>query len=163
MNIQEEINELKARLEILEKELEQQNQRRPKRWRACQEQSYWAINHKHGDILVFNECGCEVDDYHYNSGNYFKTEWQALGYKDNILIKQQLKDVALELNNGVAIDWQDDTQIKYYIYLAPSGLYINATNRQVVGQVCCLSNLFLVEAVKRIGKENIIRLIKRGV
>lgn len=159
----QEIQELKERLQGLEKELQQQKQSQKKRWRPCRGKIYWAVSDKDGEALVYPEFGDDFDNYHYNSGNCFKTEWQALAYRDNVLIKQQLKDLALELNNGVAIDWRDDTQIKYYIYLAPSGLYIDSTNRQVVSQVCCLSNLFLSEALAKIGKENIIKLIKSGV
>ena len=164
MNIQEEIDELKAKIELLEKELQAQNQPCPKRWRGCQDQLYWAINDKDGAALVFEECGDEVDNYHYNSGNYFKTEGQALAYRDNVLIKQQLKDLALELNNGVDIDWEDDTQTKYFIHLAPKNqLYLNSTNRRTLGEVYCLDSTFLETAKQELGEGNLIKLIKSGV
>lgn len=166
MNIQEEIDELKAKLEILEKELEQQNQRRPKRWRACQEQVYWAINHKDGDIMIYSECGDDVDNYHYISGNYFKTEWQALDYRDNVLIKQQLKDLALELNRGAQLRWDDQYQTKYYIhyYEKQNQLCLNDTTvGHSIGGIYCLDKYFLQIALKQIGEENIIKLIKSGI
>lgn len=151
MNIQEEINELKERLEVLEKELKQQNQPSPKRWRACQDQVYWAINDKDGAALVFEKCGDEVDNYHYISGNYFKTKEEAEEYKENFITKQKLTDLALRLNKGIEFDWKDMSQGKYFIYyLYNQGLrYHCATRSHYVGQIYCLDENFLYVAKKR--------------
>lgn len=54
------------------------------------------------------------DLFRFNTDNCFKTEQEAKDYKENLLTKQQLKDLALELNNGVEICWNNG-QNKYCI------------------------------------------------
>lgn len=162
----QEIQELKERLQGLEKELQQQNQSQKKRWRPCRGKIYWAVSDKDGEALVYPEFGDDFDNYHYNSGNYFKTEWQALAYRDNVLIKQQLKDLALELNNGVELRWDDQYQTKYYIhyYEKQNQLCLNDTTvGHSIGGIYCLDQYFLQIALKQIGEENIIKLIKSGI
>lgn len=165
MNIQEKINELKKWLEELEKEVQKQTQSQTKRWRACRNHIYWAIADKDGDTLVLDERGADIDDYHYNSGNYFKTEKEALDYRDNVLTKQKLKDLALRLNKGVEIDWQDMHQAKYFIYyLYNQGLrYHCATTSHYIGQIYCVDEAFLYTAKQEIGEEALIKLIKSGI
>lgn len=165
MNIQEEIDELKAKIEVLEKELQVQNQPCAKRWRGCQKQEYWAINDKDGHILAFEEWGDEMDNYRYITGNYFKTEEEAEEYKENFITKQKLKDLALRLNKGVEFDWKDMSQGKYFIYyLYNQGLrYHCATRSHYVGQIYCLDENFLHIATQEIGEEALIKLIKSGI
>lgn len=112
-----------------------------------------------------------VDLFHFNTGNCFKSEQEAIDFKENLLTKQQLKDLALELNNGVEIDWDDYTQSKFSIFY--NG-YRDTQNTQKLkldsadwytelGQVYCLDETFLEIAKERIGEEKIIKLIESGV
>ena len=108
----------------------------------------------------------ESDIFRFNIGNCFKTEQEAEEYKENLLTKQALKDLALELNNGVEIDWSDENQNKYVITfyndLKMLNCYKNSFNKDL-GQIYCLDYQFLTIATVRIGKEKLIKLIKSGV
>ena len=107
-----------------------------------------------------------MDSYRYSVGNCFKTEQEAYGYKENLITKQQLKDLALELNNGVEIDWSDDKQLKFYIYLGKFQQDLDQDNNigcLDIGQVYCIDESFLDVAKERIGEEKLINLIKSGV
>jgi hypothetical protein len=55
-------------------------------------------------------------NFHYNTGDYFKTAQEAEKSYNNIIITQKLKDIALRLNNGIDIDWTNDKNI-YELYL----------------------------------------------
>lgn len=82
------------------------------------------------------------------------------------LTKQQLKNLAQELNNGVEIDWTDCEIDKYYIYLDNSidELSFGVANSHInLGQVYCLDSYFLKKAKERIGEERLIELIKSGI
>lgn len=110
----------------------------------------------------------ETDLFRFNTGNCFKTEQEAEEYKENLLTKQALKDLALELNNGVEVDWENYAQSKFSIYYQgyriSQGLKLdNADCYTELGQVYCLNNEFLTIAKDRIGEEKLIKLIKSGV
>lgn len=81
-------------------------------------------------------------------------------------VKQQLRDIALRLNNGQEIDWKDNKQGKYCITLDFNKMntltYFN-TSIKCVGEVYCLSEDFLDVAIQEIGEEKLIELIKSGV
>ena len=42
-------------------------------------------------------------NFHYDTGDYFKTAQEAEKSYNNLIITQKLKDIALRLNNGVEI------------------------------------------------------------
>ena len=107
----------------------------------------------------------KTDLFRFNTGNCFKTEQEAEDYKENLLTKQALKDLALELNNGVEIDWKNEEQPKFYIYynydrnlLSSHWYYVVKTQ-----DVFCLNNEFLTIAKDRIGEEKLTKLIKSGI
>lgn len=101
---------------------------------------------------------------YFNTGNCFKSEQEAEEYKENLLTKQQLKDLALELNNGVEIDWENENQKKYYLEYGCYSLDYDITYSYInLGQIYCLNEDFLKIAKDRIGEEKIIKLIKSGV
>lgn len=106
-----------------------------------------------------------VDLYRFNTGNCFKTEQEVKEYKENLLTKQALKDLALELNNGVEIDWGNSRQPKHYLYIDYETNLLS-TEYAVISQeniVYCLNNQFLTIAKDRIGEDKLIKLIKSGV
>ena len=118
-----------------------------------------------GEIYHNDWCGDYQDLFRYNTGNCFKTEQEALDYKENLLTKQALKDLALELNNGVEIDWHDFYQEKYRIFSVGNAyLESDYTGQNTdIGQVYCLDENFLTIAKDRIGEEKLIKLIKSGI
>ena len=171
MNKQEIENKIKAlekQLEELKKEvnspgfggIEKGVRQRPKRGEI------YDFLGDNGRIYNTEWEGSEEDLFRFNTGNCFETEQEAEEYKENLLTKQQLKDLALELNNGVEIDWSDDEQLKFYIYF---GRFQQVLDREYnvgcseLGQVYCLDENFLTIAKDRIGEEKLIKLIKSGV
>jgi hypothetical protein len=89
-----------------------------------------------------------------------KKEQKAL---EKRIIKQELEDLALELNEGVEIDWEDGEQHKRYMYYCfysnefGQDLSWNAKNE---GVTYCLSKKFLKEALKRIGEDRLMKLFE---
>lgn len=125
---------------------------------------YYAVNIDGTVEAFFADCA-DIDDYLYASGNYFKTIQEAENYKEDLLTKQKLKDLALRLNKGVELTWNDFAVKKYYIYLFDNvklrlDVSLNVKN---TGQVYCLDENFLNIAEQEIGKEKLIKLIKRGI
>ena len=118
-----------------------------------------------GKIIRTLWYGIDLDLFRFNTGNCFKTEQEAEEYKENLLTKQALKDLALELNNGVVIDWDDEKQYKFYIYYDYEVEKLVCHWLEVVKtfDVYCLNNQFLDIAKDRIGEEKLIKLIKSGV
>lgn len=127
-------------------------------------EKYFFVNSR-GDIDYKFWEEIETDLFRFNTGNCFKTEQEAEEYKENLLTKQQLKDLALELNNGVEFDWENDNQHKYVIYVD----CITSKLSQCWGthskdfNIYCLNYDFIDIAKERIGEEKIIKLIKSGV
>lgn len=107
--------------------------------------------------------GVEEDLFRFSIGNCFKTEEEVEEYEENLLTKQALKDLALELNND--IDWKSENQYKYYLYLdyQTNTLSMNWVYTQRDNNIYCLNAEFLVIAKDRIGEEKLIKLIKSGV
>ena len=171
MNKQEIENKIKAlekQLEELKKEvnspgfggIEKGVRQRPKRGEI-----YYFLG-DNGRIYNTEWGGSEEDLFRFNTGNCFETEQEAEEYKENLLTKQQLKDLALELNDGVKIDWDDFYQEKYRIFSVGGFTdleyeYVGQTTD--TGQVYCLNENFLTIAKDRIGEEKLIKLIKSGV
>lgn len=168
--ILEQIDELKQKIEELEKEVnspEFEGIKKNIRFRADYSMPYFFINNE-GMVSRGIEQHRPLDDFRYNSGNYFETEEQAKDFKENILTKQALKDLALELNEGVEIDWENYAQSKFNIYY--NGYHFSnelkldsADCYTEIGQVYCLNTDFLTIAKDRIGEEKLIKLIKSGV
>ena len=107
----------------------------------------------------------EQDLFRFNLGNCFKTEKEAVDYRENILTKQALKDLALELNNGVEIDWKNEDQYKYRIYFdyCTSRLSQRWRTQSLDFNIYCLNSAFITIAKDRIGEDKLIKLIKSGV
>lgn len=118
-----------------------------------------------GEIYHNDWCGDYQDLFRYNTGNCFKTEQEALDYKENLLTKQALKDLALELNNGVEIDWDNENQYKYQIYFdyCTSRLSQCWVTQSPDFNIYCLNSDFIRIAKDRIGEEKLIKLIKSGI
>lgn len=80
-------------------------------------------------------------------------------------IKQELQDLANELNGAKPIDWSDKNQVKYYIIFDTMdkelGLsyvyYLKGLN------IYSTDKYFLERAKERIGEERLIKLLKEGI
>lgn len=162
----EQIDELKQKIEVLEKEVnspEFEGIKKGARWKPECGVVYFYL--KHDGYIGSTHWGIEDTDlFRFNTGNCFKTKQEVEEYKENLLTKQQLKDLALELNNGVGIDWEDENQVKYYLFYDCFGLDFDKTYSYIdLGEVYCLNASFKTIAKDRIGEEKLIKLIKSGV
>lgn len=166
--IENKIEALEKQLEKLKKEVnspEFEGIKKGVRQKPKKDENYFFLG---GDGGIYPETylGDGIDLFRFNIGNCFKTEQEAEEYKENLLTKQQLKDLALELNNGVEIDWSDDNQLKFYIYSGRFQQDLDQDNNigcPDVGQVYCIDESFLDVAKERIGEEKLIKLIKSGI
>ena len=170
MNIDEKIKELEEKqAEILREieELKKEKENKSKRWRAKSGFRYFYLCDD-GIIRYATDFYNMPDDYRYATGNYFETEAEALRYKQNLITYQQLKDIALRLNKGQKIEWENKEQNKYYIYYN----YIPQLNKFIcsyenIGQslntVYCLNKKFLNVALSEIGEEKLKQLLERGI
>lgn len=166
----EQIDELKQKIEVLEKEVNSPEFEEIKK--GVRQKPKNGVRFFFVDI--FGDIESEVwnnrksDLFRFDTGNCFKTVQEAEDYKENLLTKQALKDLALELNDGVKIDWDDMNKPKYYItymdigYLKELQIY-KGYCQQDFGQVYCLGKGFLSVAKQRIGEERLIKLIKSGL
>lgn len=165
----EQIDELKQKIEVLEKEVnspEFDEVKKGVRWQPIFGQRFFYLGD--GGVIRCVEWQYDYEDkFHFNTGNCFKTEQEAEEYKENLLTKQQLKDLALELNDGVEIDWENCAQTKFSIYYQGhhfQELRLDSADFYTeIGQVYCLDATFLETAKERIGEEKLIKLIKSGV
>lgn len=168
----EQINELKQKIEEFEKEvnsIEFEGIKKGVRQRPKIGERYFYVD----SCCVDSFCGIDyvfwqetkTDLFLFNTGNCFKTEQEAEDYKENLLTRQALKDLALELNDGVEICWKDKNQPKFYInYYSLSKTLSQDFSKTIQGtDIVCLNENFLTIAKDRIGEEKLIKLIKSGV
>ena len=154
--ILEQIDELKQKIEVLEKKVNSSKFDEVKkgvRQIPKNGEKYFFLNDS-GFICEAVWIGSNLDLFHFSIGNCFKTEQEAEDYKENLLTKQALKDLALELNEGVEIDWKDDRQPKHYLYI-DHAINLLTTEYAVTIQeniAYCLDNQFLTIAKDRIGE-----------
>lgn len=167
MNKQELIKQaekLQAELDILKEKIEKCDDENVRK-RVNPPNMYYHIR-ANGMVFCSHDHGETIENFRFSVGNYFKTKQEAIDYKENMLTKQKLKDLALRLNNGVEIDWENDFQHKYCIWYnsITKKLSQSKITRTInIGSIPCLSKKFLTIAGKVIGEEAIIKLIKSEV
>lgn len=163
--IQNKIDDLQKQIDEIKKQL---NEADNARWRAEKGGYYYYICDSGSciDDIIKAQEGNIVDNYRYKIGNYFKTFEEAKNCKDNLIIKQKLKDLVLKLNNGVEIDWKNDNQRKYYIFYSYPNHELSDSFASVyksTSSIYCTDKNFLSIAIQEIGEEALIKLIKSGV
>ena len=174
--VQDMLEQAKELVKTLENKYNELSKPKNVRWRAekvipyTKDSFYYYIN-------IFGEiCNCPdgknkqelLSDFLYQTGNYFKTSEEAEKYKNNLIITQKLKDIALRLNNGVEnIYWESDikTEIcgKYYIILNHCENKLKQCVTYIAqgqGTIFCLCKYFLETAIKEIGEKELIEYIK---
>lgn len=89
-------------------------------------------------------------------------EIDFLTYKST---KQELQDLADELNKVKPIDWRDRSQAKYFINLdsVNKELGLSSTYRLKGLNIYSTNEEFLKKAKERIGEERLIKLFKEGI
>lgn len=164
-NLGEKLAEKTKEIELLLKEVKSQL----KELRAKESSFTREIYYKY---YYLNDCGeteietdedYPVDNFRYSIGNYFETEEQAENYKEKLLIEQELKDIAMELNNGEEIDWSSGSQYKYYLVfnynlnIIQCGSNLLCKCQEII---YCLNSNFKTVAIERIGKERLTKYLK---
>lgn len=157
MNIEElkkQIEELQKKMAFLEGGC--------KRWRAdCGERYYY-----YGSMGMISDCDESNDEFdinRYAMGNYFQTGEEAMNTVRKIGIYTQLKDLALRLNEGEEIDWENVDQVKYFIYCDIENNELKLDCRTIsknIGNIYCLNNRFLEIALQEIGEEKLKKLFE---
>ncbi len=167
MIIDEKIKELEEKQAEILKEIEElkKGQETFKRYRAEKDKYYRSINFD-GNIIYIKEINAASDNYRYITGNYFETTEEAEIHIQNLITYQQLKDIALRLNNGQDINQGDYYKDKYYIYYDKEKeeflLDFDCT-AQSLNVVYCLDENFLNVALSEIGEEKLKQLLKWGI
>lgn len=165
-----EVDLLEQRVNELIEEIKQLKEKQAEkkellRWRANEDEKYWCIVES-GNVAEYTENGHIVDNFNYSKGNYFKSKEEAEQLLKNLITKQKLKDLALELNKGKEIDWGNPDQLKYgivYDFYNNKLDVLNTWSSYSTGEVYCLRSDFLEIAKERIGVTDLIYLIKSGV
>ena len=105
----------------------------------------------------------EDGEMRHEIGNCYQTKEDAKKAMKKIKIYTQLKDLALRLNKGEMIRWNDLKQSKYSITrdvetneLVGTSIYCY----QDIGQIYCLDSNFLNIAKREIGEKNLRKLFK---
>lgn len=104
----------------------------------------------------------EIKDKMYK-GLYAWLKENAENYKEKLLIEQELRDVAMELNKGEKIDWDDVNQEKISLgYNFPVNS-IQCSYEYLFkcqGKIYCLDKNFKDVAIERIGEERLAKYLK---
>lgn len=103
--LEQQIVELKAEAEKEEKE--------NKRWRAKEGDKYWLVNSSGNPNWLHEYNRDIIDNFRYDTHNYFQTEEEARRYAKVLETERQLKKFADEHNDK--IDWNDNNSVKYYL------------------------------------------------
>lgn len=164
--VQDMLEQAKELVKTLENKYNELSKPKNVRWRAKKGGDFYIVSgcSKYGNVAHkmtedFGVC-C---NFHYDIGDYFKTAQEAEKLYNNIIITQKLKDIALRLNDGVEIDWNEDDQGKYFIYYKFSDDSLNigtVYNCKTLSSIYCLSPKFLGVALDEIGSKELRNYIK---
>lgn len=160
--MKQELEETKNKCAEIEKKIEKlEKQESEVRWRAREGATYYLICGD-GDINVSWDTRDDFDTKRYELGNYFQTEKEAEKAVEKTKIYTQLKDLALRLNNGREICWNDFKQAKYCISRDVEYELVGtpAYCYQEIGQIYCLDSNFFDIAKREIGEENLKKLFE---
>ena len=151
-SVQDMLEQAKELVKTLENKYKELNKPKNVRWRAEKGEFYYSFN-GFLDTSLKTESLDEFDNCRYNAGFYFKTKEEAEKYKNNLIITQKLKDIALRLNRTSAYF--------HFIYLDLDGeLATSYQSIKVMGGIYCANPDFLETAIKEIGEKELIEYIK---
>lgn len=117
-----------------------------KRWRADESCLYWFVQ-SNGNPGCLCEYHRGIDNFRYDTHNYFQTEEEAQKYANVLETERQLKKFADEHNGEIY--WTDINQEKWYLYYNYSGYKIGISNHHWTKKI--KSNLFFIRRNCRTG------------
>ena len=153
-NLLDRISELEQQLASLKAEAEKEKKEN-KRWRADESCLYWFVQ-SNGISNCTYEYYRDIDNFCYDTHNYFQTEEEARRYAKVLETERQLKKFADEHND--VIDWSNINQEKWYLYYNYSGYKIGISNHHWTkkSRVIYFSSEEIAEqAIDTIGEEKI--------
>ena len=152
--LEQQLVELRAEAEKGEKE----NKGASKRWRANRGGDYWYVS-DYGITIQEEDsrsANSTLDNYHYDTHNYFQTEKEARKYASVLETERQLKKFADDHNDK--IDWEDTNQEKwslYYNYEANRTSVTSALATKDARVIYFSSDEIIQQAIDTIGIEEI--------
>ena len=152
------INGKKA--ELTEEQLKQlgiEADKKDKRWRAEEGGKFFFVDRSCIDSRF--DIRCALDNYSYDTHNYFQTEEEAKKYAEVLEIKRQLMKFADEHNSE--IDWKDSQILKWHLYCSEptETITIGYTYHKKAETIYFSSQEIARRAMDTIGKDNIIKYL----
>lgn len=113
-NLLEKITKLKEEIVRLEAEIEkyEENKSTNKRWRAEEGHTYWLVD-SDGEPVWWHEQSRNIDDFYYDTHNYFQTKEEARKYAKVLETERQLRRFADEHNGKIG--WSNNNSAKRYL------------------------------------------------
>jgi hypothetical protein len=159
-NLEEKIKEIEKQLEELKGQLTEED--KEDKYKRKRNSRYYYLNSCGAIYNVFdNEIAS--DNFRYSTGNFFETSEEVKIYQKKLIIEQELKDIAKELNKGEKIDWNNKEQNKCFLcfdYFYNKIDYIQNRYNKIQGTIYCLDNTFKDVAIERIGEERLKKYLK---
>lgn len=157
--LQNEINKTKEHLANMEKMLAECE---CERWKPKNGEAYYSISET-GSIIETRDWLGTIAKTREEFYNVFQTREQAEAEAEKILVRRMLEDIARRLNKGERVDWNDEEQIKYSIYLdvIENEIDWDKENRYISqGVVYCLDKSFYDVAIQEIGEERLKKYLR---
>lgn len=150
----DKIAELEQQLAVLRAEAEKE-EKENKRWRSKNGDLYWLVG-SNGKPDWSYELNRDIDNFRYDTHNYFQTEEEAQRYAKVLETERQLKKFADEHND--VIDWSDINQHKWnlcYYYSRYEVSPIRCCGVKESRTIYFSSEEIAQQAMDEIGKEKI--------
>lgn len=149
--LKKEIKDAQEALERAQKKLEElEKSKKQGWWKPEYEHCYYYINDD-GCVCQDSNDDVEIDHMRIEDLNCFKTEEEAELEQLQIVIRRRMQEIALRLNKGRKIDWDNNAETKYFARLMfPSvGKYVIVTREApeempLFDRVYCLDREFAV-------------------
>lgn len=156
------IEELKQKIEALEKEVEQEmarikNEKESKVWKPKTGEKFYYIK---GRGKIEDKIWGKYDPYYnsrYRMGNVYKTKAEAQFAREKQIVLIELQRYAYEHNEGT-IDWNNIEQYKYcidYLYNDKKIDIPGLNFTKSIGQIHFTSREIVQNAISEIGEERI--------
>jgi hypothetical protein len=153
---------LKRVLEEIQKEKEQTENN--KKWQPMINETYYYLGS--GEVCAAPYDNNELDKWRISQCNCFQTREEAEKRLENLKTKAELKALADELNGDEVIDWNNLDQDKHYLIYDVYNHRIGYSTSElcmISGNVYCLDEDFKTKAIRRIGEQRLIEMIKSRV
>ena len=159
--LQKEIEKARAHLTNIEKMLAECKY---ERWKPEKHETYYFVNSE-GEVYETWRSSINFipDKKRYNYYNCFRTREQAETEAEKILVRRMLEDIVIRLNKGHEIEWDNEHQFKYGIYLQTRKDTIEwsrTINAKMQGMIYCLDINFYNVAMQEIGEERLKKYLR---